>query len=80
MTHDDGNALVIVRDRGVGIPEHALSKIFERFYRVPGVGGAGSGLGLAVANEFVGWHGGCIEVESTEGRGSTFTVRLPMEA
>ena len=79
-THADGNALVVVRDRGVGIPEHALTKIFERFYRVPGVGGAGSGLGLAVANEFVGWHGGCIGVESIEGQGSTFTVHLPMEA
>ena len=80
VTHDEKNALVIVRDRGVGIPEHALTKIFERFYRVPGVGGAGSGLGLAVAHEFVSWHGGCIEVESIEGQGSTFTVRLPMEA
>jgi signal transduction histidine kinase len=79
-TRAEGAALVVVRDRGAGIPEHALPKIFERFYRVPGAGGTGSGLGLAVANEFVGWHGGCIEVESIEGQGSTFTVRLPMEA
>ena len=79
-TRDRQHAVVTVRDRGPGIPEHALRKIFERFYRVPGVQGPGSGLGLAVANEFIGWHGGCIDVESIEGHGSTFTIRLPMEA
>ena len=72
-------ALLTVTDHGAGIPEEALPRLFERFYRVPGVQGSGSGLGLAVAAEVVAWHDGCIEVESKVGRGSTFTVRLPAE-
>ena len=80
VTRDRGSAVLTVTDRGLGIPEQALPKLFERFYRVPGVEGPGSGLGLAVADEVVTWHGGCIEVESTVGQGSTFTVRLPVEA
>jgi len=73
------NAILTVTDHGTGIPEEALPRLFERFYRVPGTRGAGSGLGLAVANEVMTWHGGCIEVESVVGKGSTFTVRLPAE-
>jgi signal transduction histidine kinase len=72
-------AVLTVTDRGAGIPEESLPRLFERFYRVPGVKGAGSGLGLAVAAEVVNWHGGCIEVESNVGRGTTFSVRLPTE-
>ncbi|MEE4271723.1 MAG: CHASE2 domain-containing protein [Thermoanaerobaculales bacterium] len=74
-----GDATMVVTDRGPGIPDDARRRIFERFYRVPGVEGAGSGLGLAVVDEVVAWHGGCIELDSTVGRGSTFTVRLPAE-
>ena len=73
------SAILTVTDHGVGIPADALPRLFDRFYRVPGTEGAGSGLGLAVANEVMTWHGGCIEVESRVGSGSTFTVRLPAE-
>ncbi len=74
-----GDAILTVTDHGVGIPEEALPRLFERFYRVPGVKETGSGLGLAIANEVVTWHGGCMRVESIVGEGSTFTVRLPAE-
>jgi len=79
VSNDRKGAILTVTDHGEGIPEEALPRLFERFYRVPGVKGAGSGLGLAVANEVMTWHGGCIEVESMAGQGSTFTVRLPAE-
>ena len=79
VTRGHDNAVLSVTDHGAGIPEDAIPRLFERFYRVPGVKGAGSGLGLAVAREVVTWHEGCIEVESTVGQGSTFTVRLPAE-
>jgi signal transduction histidine kinase len=79
VVRDHGDAILTVIDHGAGIPAEALPRLFERFYRVPGTTGAGSGLGLAVANEVVTWHGGCMEVESRVGQGSTFTVRLPTE-
>lgn len=79
VVRDRTHAILSVTDHGAGIPEEAIPRLFERFYRVPGVKGAGSGLGLAVAAEVVTWHEGCIEVESTVGLGSTFTVRLPAE-
>jgi two-component system sensor histidine kinase SenX3 len=76
----DGNrAVLTVTDHGPGIPEQARPRLFERFYRVPGSPGAGSGLGLAVVDEVVTWHGGCIRLDSTVGQGSTFTVLLPAE-
>jgi signal transduction histidine kinase len=78
--HRNGrDAILMVSDAGPGIPVEAQRRVFERFYRVPGAEGAGSGLGLAVADEVVVWHGGCIELDSTVGRGSTFTVHVPAE-
>jgi signal transduction histidine kinase len=66
-----------VADEGPGIPAEALPRLFERFFRVPGTEPPGSGLGLALVHEVVGWHGGCIDVRSEPGTGTTFTVRLP---
>lgn len=80
VRRDAGGAVLTVTDEGPGIPEDAVAHLFERFYRVPGSRGGGSGLGLALVQEVVDWHGGCIEVDSTIGRGSTFTVRLPEES
>jgi len=78
----DGNAEVAVlsvEDCGVGIPQTDLSLIFERFRRAGNVESfAGSGIGLAGAKRIVELHGGTISVTSTEGQGSTFTVRLPI--
>ena len=77
---DDAWAEVVVRDRGIGIPERELERIFERFYRVdPARARAtgGTGLGLAIVRHVAQAHGGEIVVDSLEGRGSTFTLRLP---
>ena len=73
-------ALLGVRDEGVGIPQCDLPHVFERFHRGTNVVGrfAGTGLGLASARELVELHGGTISVESEEGKGSTFVVRLPL--
>ena len=71
---------VSVRDRGIGIPEADLEHIFERFYRVEGAKGrqvGGTGLGLAIVKHVVGNHKGEVRVESHEGEGSTFVLRLP---
>jgi two-component system sensor histidine kinase SenX3 len=77
----DGDWLDLrVRDRGIGIPEQDLERIFERFYRVDrgrGRDTGGTGLGLAIVRHVVNNHGGDVLVESHEGEGSTFTLRLP---
>jgi PAS domain S-box-containing protein len=71
-------AVVAVQDRGVGIPAGDLSRIFGRFQRGGNVADiGGTGIGLAGARQIVEQHGGTIAVESAEGEGSTFTVRLP---
>jgi signal transduction histidine kinase len=64
----------------MGIPKEALPKIFDRFYRVYRQGKKieGTGLGLAIVKEFVSMHGGRVEVESEEGKGSKFTIILPL--
>jgi heavy metal sensor kinase len=80
VSRENGEAVIRVRDTGVGIPAGALPHIFERFYRVDPArsrGRGGSGLGLAIARRIVEAHEGSIEVESRPGEGSTFTVRLP---
>jgi signal transduction histidine kinase len=71
-----------VEDHGVGIPKADQDRIFERFYKVDRVRvrGGGTGLGLAIARHVVQQHGGRITVSSEEGRGSTFTVALPVAA
>ena len=70
-----------VTDQGIGIPAADLPHIFERFRRARNAGRRieGTGIGLAGARRIVEQHGGAIEVESHEGQGSTFTVRLPMQ-
>jgi PAS domain S-box-containing protein len=71
---------VAVADRGIGIPEEAHARIFDRFFQVdasPTRRFGGAGLGLALAKELVTLHGGEIGVSSVEGGGATFTVRLP---
>jgi PAS domain S-box-containing protein len=78
----DGSwAVLEVSDHGVGIPAEDQARIFERFQRASNVAGriSGTGIGLASARHIVESHGGTITVTSTEGDGSTFTVRLPIE-
>ena len=72
--------LLAVRDTGVGIPASEIPRLFERFFRASNVGDRirGTGLGLAGARQIVEQHGGEILIQSEEGVGSTFTVRLPL--
>jgi heavy metal sensor kinase len=80
---EGASAVVEVRDTGRGIPARDVPHIFERFYRVDS-GRArsegGTGLGLAISEWITRAHGGEITVRSAEGKGSTFTVRLPLQA
>jgi signal transduction histidine kinase len=75
------NAVLEVRDTGVGIPEDAIGHVFERFYRVDKARSrktGGSGLGLAIVRNMVERNQGSIRVESTPGQGSTFYVNFPI--
>ncbi|HVG07750.1 MAG TPA: ATP-binding protein, partial [Thermoanaerobaculia bacterium] len=81
LSQADGHALLEVSDTGIGIPQDALSRIFERFYRVDkgrSRDEGGTGLGLAIVKHVAQTHGGHVEVESRIGKGSTFRVRLPL--
>jgi signal transduction histidine kinase len=74
------NVVLEVTDDGEGIPDEALPRVFDRFYRVDGArsrDGGGSGLGLAIVKAIVEGHGGRVEVTSQKGEGTTFRVRLP---
>jgi signal transduction histidine kinase len=79
--HGD-TAVIEVVDEGIGIPETDRARIFERFTRGANVAGriAGSGVGLAIVRQVVEQHRGTVDVASVEGRGSTFTIRLPLAA
>lgn len=75
----DGKTLTLkVADTGEGISERDLGNIFDRFYQVDRVHPNGSGIGLSLAKAFVELHEGTISVESQEGKGSVFTVALPV--
>jgi PAS domain S-box-containing protein len=80
LRHEGRMVALSVRDTGSGIPESELPHVFERFYRVKGTRGRtdeGSGIGLALVQELVRFHGGTMSVESVHGQGSVFTVRIP---
>jgi signal transduction histidine kinase len=81
-TERDGEQLLVtVSDRGIGIPERDRARLFERYFRGTNVSGiAGSGVGLHLVAMVLEQHGGTIEVESREGAGSSFRVRLPVRA
>ena len=70
-----------VADRGIGIPEEQLEQVFQRFHQVDPSGTrrhAGTGIGLAICAKVAQLHGGRIELESAEGRGSTFRIYLAL--
>jgi two-component system, OmpR family, sensor histidine kinase SenX3 len=78
---DGGFAVVEVSDSGIGIPSRDKARVFERFYRVDRARSretGGTGLGLSIVRHVAENHGGEIHLESELGRGSTFTVRLPL--
>jgi PAS domain S-box-containing protein len=77
----DGQAELTVTDSGVGIPEHEVPRVFERFHRIEGQKSRtyeGSGIGLALVQELIKFHKGSINANSAVGRGTTFTVMIPL--
>jgi signal transduction histidine kinase len=77
----DGAILVSVTDRGMGIPKADQKRIFEKFYRAENSlvhETKGSGLGLSLVQHIAEAHGGAVKVESVPGKGSTFTLVLPI--
>jgi PAS domain S-box-containing protein len=79
---DKRRAVLQVSDCGLGIPPADVPRVFDRFHRASNIAGRirGTGLGLSITRQVVERHGGTIGVESCEGEGSTFTVRLPLKA
>ncbi len=80
VSQEDGHSLITVTDTGIGIPEEAQKRVFERFYRVDkgrARKNGGTGLGLAIVKHIVQLYGGSVELESQVGKGSTFRVTLP---
>jgi heavy metal sensor kinase len=83
LRQEDGQAVIQVADTGIGIEPDDLQRIFDRFYQADTSRsrihtGEGAGLGLAIAKWIVEAHGGTISVDSEVGKGTTFTVRLPV--
>ena len=82
-TADGQSAIVSVSDTGIGVPPDELPRLFERFHRVEGAKGRsieGTGIGLALVQELVKFHGGTIEAASKLGEGTSFTIRVPLGA
>lgn len=78
---ENNKAVFRVSDTGIGIPQEELPKLFERFYRVENFGGRtyeGTGIGLSLVQELVNLQGGTIEVNSEIGKGTTFSVSMPL--
>jgi two-component system phosphate regulon sensor histidine kinase PhoR len=78
---ENGSVRVEVSDEGIGIPAQAMPNLFKRFYRTQTAverGIAGTGLGLYMVKEGIEKHNGTIETHSAEGKGTIFTVRLPV--
>jgi heavy metal sensor kinase len=77
----NGNALLKVTDSGAGIPPESMPYLFDRFYRVDDARSrqmGGAGLGLSIVKSICAAHGGRVRVESNDGKGSRFTVELPL--
>jgi len=76
---DDCDVVMSVSDTGKGIPAEHLSQVFDPFFTTKEAG-KGTGLGLSISRDIINKHNGEITLESTIGKGSTFTIRLPFES
>jgi signal transduction histidine kinase len=80
---DQSNAVIEIRDTGIGIPADEIPRLFTRFYRATSATEhaiSGTGLGLAIVKTITDAHQGAIEVDSTPGAGTTMRVLLPLSA
>ncbi len=78
---DRDEAVMVVADTGIGVPDSEIPRLFERFHRIENVrarSNEGSGIGLALVKELVELHGGNISAASNPGAGTTFTIRIPL--
>jgi signal transduction histidine kinase len=81
LFRQNGSALIQVSDHGIGIPAGEQRRIFEKFYRVPSKENrsiSGTGLGLSLVAHIAEAHGGAVDVESSPGQGSTFSIKIPL--
>jgi signal transduction histidine kinase len=79
LTWHQDQVVFKIQDQGIGIPSEDVPRLFESFYRASNVGTTpGTGLGLAIIKQCVDLHGGNISVDSVVGKGTTFTVTLPL--
>lgn len=74
---ENGTVIFSIADSGCGIPPEAIPNIFDRFYQVDRVNPTGSGIGLSLVKAFIELHHGTVSVDSTPGKGTTFTVTIP---
>ena len=74
---ENNNIIAIVKDNGIGMPQHAVDKIFQPFFTTKPAG-QGTGLGLSLSYDIVKAHGGQIKVRTREGEGTEFIIKLPV--
>jgi two-component system phosphate regulon sensor histidine kinase PhoR len=83
LAEEDGQLRGTVSDTGIGVSDEEVTRIFQEFYRADSareVVALGTGLGLPIVDQIVKLYGGSIRVDSAPGRGSTFTITLPLAA
>lgn len=76
LSHDSGDVIIIIKDNGNGVPQNVIDKIFQPFFTTKPTG-AGTGLGLSLSYDIIKAHGGELSVETKEGQGAEFIIKLP---
>ncbi len=79
LNETESGQRILFSDQGPGIAPENLERIFDKFYRIPGQGGSGSGLGLYICQQIIRAHGGVLTAESKVGQGVTFCIDLPAD-
>ena len=80
VKRDDEFVILTVRDHGEGLPEDELERVKMKFYKGSNAKGRGSGIGLAVCDEIIRYHGGSLTLENAEGGGLSVIIRLPLSS